>query len=214
MVVAAVAVIALIWWGIAALVGGDGESAALEPTATATPAPTTTEPAPSESASESPPVASEEPAADGTTADGAAPAETPADTGPAACTAETVMVEALTDAPSYAEGVQPQLSLRVTNVGQEPCIIDVGTAAQAYTITSGADTIWNSTDCQENPTNNVVQLEAGQVLDAPAFGWVRERSTPDTCDTERPAAVAGGATYQLVASIGGVASGPATFILE
>ncbi|GGA71899.1 hypothetical protein GCM10011490_23310 [Pseudoclavibacter endophyticus] len=130
------------------------------------------------------------------------------------CTADTVIVEAFTDAPSYAEGVQPQFSLRVTNAGAAPCVMDIGTATQVYTVTSGADTIWVSTDCQENPANDVVQLESGQSLDAPAITWVRERSTPDTCDGERPAAVGGGATYNLVVSIGGIPSAPATFVLE
>jgi hypothetical protein len=44
---------------------------------------------------------------------------------------------------------------------------------------------------------------------------VRERSSPDTCDSDsRPAAVGGGAYYSLSVSIGGVASEPTYFDLQ
>lgn len=195
--VAAIAVVALVWWGIAALVGGGGGAPSASPTVSVVETEATAAPEPS-SASE--PESTPEP--------------TPTPTQPADCTSETVIVEAFTDAGSYAPDAQPQLSLRVTNAGESACVMDVGTATQVYTITSGSDQIWTSTDCQTDPTNEVVQLEAGQSLNAPAITWVRERSTPDTCDQERPAAVGGGASYSLVVSIGGVSSQPTGFVLE
>lgn len=191
MLVAALAVIGLVWWAIAAMTGGSPEAAPAEstpPPAVVQTAAPTTEPA-------------------------ATPTATPTPTGPAACTDADVDVAAAVDAGEYAPEAQPQLSLTLTNVGQQPCTLDVGTATQVYTITSGADTIWTSTDCQTDPVNDVVSLAPGQSLQSPPVTWVRERSTPDTCEGERPAAVGGGASYQLVASIGGFTSAPAGFVL-
>lgn len=185
---AAIVVVALVWWGIAALVGG-GDSTS--PTAETSP-PTG--------------IRTVEPTAPATTS-------TPTPNGPVACTTAEVAVTALTDAAEYAADVQPQLSLKITNTSAAPCTIDVGTAAQVYTITSGSDTIWTSTDCQTDGVNEVVALQPGQELQAPNITWVRERSTPDTCEGERPAAVAGGASYQLTVSIGGLGSEPTPFVL-
>lgn len=188
---AAIAVVALVWWGIAALVGRSAQpSPAAETTTPAvvqTVEPTTVAPPTTEA--------------------------TPTPTAPIPCTTAEVAVTALTDAGEYGPEAQPQLSLKITNTSAAPCTIDVGTAAQVYTVTSGADTIWTSTDCQSDGSNEVVALQPGQELQAPNIPWVRERSTPDTCEGERPAAVAGGASYELTVSIGGLGSEPTSFIL-
>ncbi|CAG7844292.1 hypothetical protein USB125703_00519 [Pseudoclavibacter triregionum] len=167
-----------------------------------------------------------EPTPTGVTAEDLAPGpgetSAPATTAPAAgqppvtprCSAPAVTVTAHVDAQSYAPGVQPQLSLTLANAGQTPCVLDVGTAKQVYTITSGSDTIWVSTHCQTEPISQLATLAPGQSLTAPAISWVRERSSTDTCQGERPAAVGGGATYQLVATVDGIASAPVAFTLD
>lgn len=126
---------------------------------------------------------------------------------PETCTAESVLVEALTDKESYASGEIPQLSIRLTNTSATPCTINVGTTQQSFTITSGSDIWWRSTDCQAAPSDMVVTLAAGQVVESSApIAWDRTRSSVDTCEGERQRAPGGGASYHLDVSIGGIPS--------
>ncbi|NLT27265.1 MAG: hypothetical protein GXX90_11605 [Microbacteriaceae bacterium] len=196
------AVIGLVWWGVAALIGaiaGGGEPA---------PGGTGAAPAPAPSAPVTAPPTTGAPATD-------APEPTPTEPPePQRCTADDVVVTARTDAEFYGPDAQPQFSMSLENRSEHDCIIDVGTAAQEYRVTSGSDVIWVSTHCQQEAEHQDVLLEAGRTVDAPGLGWVRERSTPDTCDGERPAAVAGNAYYHLQVTIGGIASTPVVFVLE
>ncbi|RWZ59507.1 hypothetical protein ELQ92_11750 [Labedella populi] len=142
----------------------------------------------------------------------AAPGVTPspsvsAEEGEPECTAETVTVEAHTDKSTYESGELPQLSLALTNTGDAACTIDVGTSQQVFTVTSGQDTYWTSTDCQVEPTNAIMLLEPQTTITSnPAISWDRTRSATDTCDDERPAVPAGGASYHLSTSVAGIVS--------
>lgn len=147
----------------------------------------------------------------------ATPGETPAAESPQpeasgtptaqACEAGDILVEAVTDADTYGAGQNPGLSIKLTNNGPA-CSLNVGTTTQVFTITSGADTWWRSTDCQSEPSDMIVLLAAGQsVSSATPVTWDRTRSAVGSCaDANRPAAPAGGASYHLSVSIGGVAS--------
>ncbi|MET1017457.1 MAG: hypothetical protein ABWX76_11600 [Leifsonia flava] len=133
------------------------------------------------------------------------PEATPGEVGE--CAEGDTIVEALTDKSTYAAGELPQLSLRITNAGDSPCSINVGTAAQVFTIKSGSDVYWTSTDCQVEPADAAVELEAGQSVDSAApISWDRTRSTPSTCEGERPAVPAAGASYHLTTSVDGIES--------
>lgn len=149
------------------------------PTSTPTDAPTTDTPSPEPTA--------EEPAT------------------PVPCQARDVTVEAVTDAETYPSGVLPQLSISLTNKGDSDCTIDVGSTTQVFTVSSGSDTWWRSTDCQQDPSSMVVTLAAGQtVTSATPVQWDRTRSDVATCDQEnRPRAPGGGASYHVAVSIGG-----------
>ncbi|MDZ8171511.1 hypothetical protein [Microbacterium xanthum] len=131
------------------------------------------------------------------------------------CVARDLTVEAVTDKGEYAAGENPLLSIRLTNDGAD-CTLNVGTAAQTFTITSGSDVWWRSTDCQSEPSDMLVLLEAGQTVEsANPVEWDRTRSSVDTCsDAGRPGAPGGGASYYLDVEIGGVSSSePAYFLL-
>ncbi|MGW8483117.1 hypothetical protein ACWGJP_08240 [Microbacterium sp. NPDC055903] len=125
--------------------------------------------------------------------------------GVVACEASDILVEAVTDAESYAEGALPELSISLTNTGSSDCTINVGTTTQQFVITSGEDTWWRSTDCQENPSDQFATLKAGEtVTSAEPVVWDRTRSSVDSCDQEnRPRAPGGGASYHVAVSIGG-----------
>ncbi|GAA1855711.1 hypothetical protein GCM10009796_17280 [Microbacterium koreense] len=132
-----------------------------------------------------------------------------------ACAHNDILVEAVSDQDSYGSGVEPQLSIRVTNDGEEDCTLNVGTTTQVFTVTSGNDTWWRSTDCQTEPSDMVVTLAAGQTVEsATPVVWDRTRSAVGTCDdANRPAAPGGGASYHVTVEIGGVSSAGSKQIL-
>ncbi|WP_101848265.1 hypothetical protein [Zhihengliuella sp. ISTPL4] len=166
------------------------------------PAPTssvTTAPTPSDSASPGP---SPSPSVDATPA-------------VVACEAKDVEVKAVTDAESYADGASPQLSISLTNKGATDCTLDVGSATQVFTISSGSDVWWRSTDCQENPSSMIATLTAGStVVSKEPVVWDRTRSSVETCAQEnRQRAPGGGASYHVGVSIGGFPAASTTQIL-
>lgn len=148
----------------------------------------------------------------------ATPAPTPNQTEPPTakpCVARDVAVEPLTDQDTYAAGQNPQLSIRLTNNGAADCTLNVGTSGQAFTIMSGSDVWWRSTDCQTEPSDMVVLLAAGQVVTSAApLAWDRTRSSVSTCDDpNRQIAPGGGASYHLSVELGGIPSTQSAQIL-
>jgi hypothetical protein len=133
-----------------------------------------------------------------------------------ACSPGVVTITPITDAATYASGAQPQLSMSITNSGAKACSLDVGTKAQDYVITSGADPIWNSADCQSDAASNVQTLQPGKTLTTQPFAWSRARSSKDSCSAADPAQVtAGGASYHLQVKLGNITSkGTKQFILQ
>lgn len=198
-VLLALAVIGLVVWLVVAPPWRGTPT--VEPTSSSTPTstPDASTPAPSPSAAE--------------------PSEAPSpapEAGPAECSPADIRVDALTDLAEYPQGQNPQLSIRLTNAGAADCTMNVGTSAQSFTITSGSDVWWRSTDCQTEPSDMEVVLTAGQEVTSSApLTWDRTRSSVDTCDGERPFAPGGGSTYHLSVAIGGIPSaGTASFILQ
>ena len=176
--------------------GTENTAATSTPTPTATPAPT---PAPEAST--------------------AAPIDEAATTDPgsaAACTADQIRVEAVVNGTSFAADELPQLSLSVTNTGSAACMMNAGTSQQVFTVSSGEEPYWTSTDCQTAPSDQQVLLEPGKTVSSnPPITWDRTRSAPDTCDQPRDPVPAGGASYHLNTSIGGFASADsAQFLLN
>ncbi|SKC47413.1 hypothetical protein [Plantibacter cousiniae (nom. nud.)] len=176
--------------------GTENTAAKTTPTPTATPAPT---PAPEASTT--------------------APIDEAATTDPgsaAACTADQIRVEAVVNGTSFAADELPQLSLSVTNTGSAACTMNAGTSQQVFTVSSGDEPYWTSTDCQTAPSDQQVLLEPGKTVSSnPPITWDRTRSAPDTCDQPRDPVPAGGASYHLNTSIGGFASADsAQFLLN
>ena len=112
----------------------------------------------------------------------------------AACDPAAVVIAANTDHDTYAEGELPKLSMTITNTSDVACTIEVGTDKQKYVITSGSDTIWDSTVCQTSTEPFVQEFAAGEAITTNTFDWGRARS--DNCDNGTPA-IGGGASYQL-----------------
>lgn len=131
-----------------------------------------------------------------------------ADAEPEACEANAVEVTAVTDKGEYGADEKPELSMTLKNTGDVDCTMNVGTTKQVFTVLSGGDVWWRSTDCQKEPSDMVVTLKAGQeVSSAEPIVWDRTRSGVDSCGEEqRPAAAAGGASYHLRVAVGNIES--------
>lgn len=123
------------------------------------------------------------------------------------CVASELSVVGVTDKEAYAAGESPQLSISLTNLSAADCTLNVGTTTQSFTVSSGEDVWWRSTDCQTEPSDMIVLLSAGQtVTSAVPVAWDRTRSSVESCqDPNRPRAP-GGATFRLSVEIGGIAS--------
>lgn len=123
------------------------------------------------------------------------------------CAPAQITVEPVTDKTVYESGEQPELSVTITNTGKNVCVLNAGTAAQVFVVTSGDDQYWVSTDCQTDAVDAEVSLTPGTpVSSAAPIVWDRTRSTPDTCEGAREAVPADGASYHLSVSVDGFES--------
>jgi cytoskeletal protein RodZ len=214
LVVVALAVAGLVWLLIAQpWRGAAAEVAAPTPTPTtsATQATATDLPVP-DTAETATPTPTPTETADAEVEPTASPEATPT---AKPCVARDVAVEAVSDQETYEPGQNPQLSIRLTNNGASDCTLNVGTSGQSFTIMSGSDIWWRSTDCQTEPSDMVVLLAAGQsVSSAAPLTWDRTRSAVGTCgNSDRQSAPGGGASYHLSVEIGGIASTQSTQML-
>lgn len=193
LVVVAVVIIAI----VAATSGGGGDTA----TVAQRPPATGHSPTPGSSLSSSP--------APTRTAT-ASPSPTSASAGAvAACSIDALQLQAKTDQETYPAGVEPKLTLVVTNPGPAPCRTDLGSSQLELRILSGSDRVWSSDDCAPDGAPEPSVLQPGQPW-AAGLTWSRTRSAP-TCPTGEPKADPG--TYRLYARLGNRLSAPAVFHL-
>jgi hypothetical protein len=124
-----------------------------------------------------------------------------------ACVPADVKIVAVTDALSYAPGVDPQLSLTITNTGAADCSFQDGSDKQVYEITSGTEKIWSSKDCQTGAEAATTTLKPNTPVKSTPFAWDRTRSNPAACSaTNAPQVIAGGASYHLTVTVDGISS--------
>ena len=152
------------------------------------------------------------PSADAVASDDPTPPPTAIPTEPTAvdgdrCKERDIVVEPVTDKTVYEAGEQPQLSVTITNTGKNVCVLNAGTKAQVFTISSGEEKYWVSTDCQVDPIDAEVSLTPGTPISSSVpIVWDRTRSSAETCDVPRESVPAGGASYHLSVSVDGLAS--------
>ncbi len=122
------------------------------------------------------------------------------------CVDANLTLVAVTDKVSYAATEKPQISMKLTNNGPA-CTVNFGSTKQDLVITSGSETIWNSTDCQTGAVDSPVVFKAGESKTTPAIAWNRTRSSKSTCSaTNPPQVTAGGASYHLGVALGDLKS--------
>jgi hypothetical protein len=133
----------------------------------------------------------------------------------AACADDQITLTPVLDKSTYGPTEDPKIAMSIENTGANACSMDLGSAQQVLTISSGQEQYWSSKDCQTGGTNQDVTIKAGQTLTTPAIAWDRTRSSKDTCDAARPAVTAGGASYHLQVAVGDVkAKASKQFILN
>lgn len=201
--IALAVVLALIFW-VAGLVRGTGDDDSpsgpteqtSEPTADAS-----DEASPSPSASDE---ASPSPSASDESADEteAAPEST--------CEEDQLSVTAATDQSEYGSDEEPVFEMSITNDGDQPCDTNVGSNQQVFTVTSGSDRIFATTDCQVEGNDQMMTLEPGQT-ETSRFTWSKVRTQPG-CEESTEELSSG--TYQLEVAMGSVTSESQSFTLN
>jgi hypothetical protein len=125
------------------------------------------------------------------------------------CAAHDLEVTAATNATTYPAGTLPRLSAVVRNVSTRPCRLETSPGARTWTVVSGSDRIWTSSDCTISGVRSNSRLGAGKTV-AYALVWNRHRSAKG-CPADTPAAGVG--TYQLQVTIDGAAADTVVFHL-
>jgi hypothetical protein len=143
-------------------------------------------------------------------ASSSAPAPTPTPT--PTCNQNLVTVSASTDKAAYGPEENPMLTLKVTNGGTMPCEVNIGTSQMEFLVTSGADRIFSSKDCQAK-SEELVKIIAPGASETANFPWSRNRSI-DGCQAVEAKPGGGGAYYIFTAKLGSKASPKAVFQLN
>jgi hypothetical protein len=120
------------------------------------------------------------------------------------CAATDLVVTATVDKPKYTVEEQPQFGFTIENKGKAACTATAGSDVQAFTVTSGKDTVWASTDCQTKPTPATVVIKAGDKVTSGLVAWDRTRSSKTTCSATRTAVAAG--FYHITVTVNGIVS--------
>jgi hypothetical protein len=141
-----------------------------------------------------------------------APTPTPTPSPTSTCNQNLVTVSASTDKASYGPEENPMLSLKVTNGGTVPCEVNIGTSQMEFLVTSGADRIFSSKDCQAK-SEDLVKTIAPGASETANFPWPRNRSV-EGCQPVQAKPGGGGAYYIFTAKLGSKASPKAAFQLN
>ncbi|MFT4148080.1 MAG: hypothetical protein QM632_04715 [Micrococcaceae bacterium] len=127
------------------------------------------------------------------------------------CDMNNIKVEAAVDQEVYTSTDRPKLSLKVTNVGSDSCLLNVGTSQQTFTIAKkGGDKIWTSKDCQEN-TDDEQRLMTPNKTEVAIMTWNRVLSK-DGCAV--PDGVPQPGQYTLTVQMADKQSNGVDFVLQ
>jgi len=144
-----------------------------------------------------------------TAAGSPSPSVTSTADGPTACGPADLQVVLVADAAGYPAGANPSLTLTVVNSGSRSCTFDSSAANREIVITSGADRIWSSKDCQAETPEDLLLLGAGAGSPA-TVSWDRSRSAagcPAGLAAPRPG------TYKATATVAGITVPSVVFTL-
>ena len=221
-------VVALLVWGLSAFArsGKTDEPAEAPETAAETPSTTlateptvqlsgeseTTAPTSSTAATSSAPATEQTAAAPATEQTAAAPATEQTAAAPAkkgSCELSDLRIQASSNQPSYAKGVQPVFYMEVENPTDTDCVINLDDNLLRFEVYDMAtnDRIWSDTDCYPPVAAGTVEFAPGEKRRWEAR-WSATASQPGQCDS-RPEVKEG--SYFLHGVIGENASDASPF---
>lgn len=131
-------------------------------------------------------------------------------TGPVPCTNPMLAAAAEVDPAVHKVGSHPVLRLVLTNISGQPCVRDLDASRQEIVVWSsdGADRLWSSNDCLNNPTTDLRTLVPGRPV-AFSLTW-GERTTTPGCAQPRTVVPAG--SYRLMVRLDDLISPPTPFL--
>lgn len=203
LVVVLALLVGLVWWLVSLFrPAPDGAGAAPASSSSAPASPSADEASGSDSPSAPEPSASPSASTSGSaSADAAAAGD---------CPPGDIVISAATDQPTYTEGEEPVLELRVDNTGEEPCEANLGTSQQVFTVYSGSDRIFSTEDCQVEGEDALVEISPDEQERA-RLTWPRVRTGPDCAEV---GSEPGTGTYRLEVSLGQLQAQPVSFSLQ
>lgn len=96
---------------------------------------------------------------------------------PSGCMSEDIKVAASTLQSTHGPSQNPVLIMTIKNEGKFDCTVNVGTSQQEFTVMSGNDRIFSTSDCLAEPSDVELTMPAGSSETA-RFTWERVRSAP------------------------------------
>lgn len=96
---------------------------------------------------------------------------------PSGCMSDDVTVAASTLQSTHGPSQNPVLIMTIKNEGKFECTVNVGTSQQEFTVMSGSDRIFSTSDCLADPSDIELTMPAGSSETA-RFTWERIRSAP------------------------------------
>jgi hypothetical protein len=96
---------------------------------------------------------------------------------PVACPSGVLRIADSSAAATVAPEAPVPFELALTNAGPVPCLLEAGPSTLGVVVYSGADRIWSSLDCLENPTERPLLLDVGVRAEL-SVTWDQVRSGP------------------------------------
>lgn len=126
------------------------------------------------------------------------------------CPDAGIDVVVTTNESTYQPGVNPQVTMAITNGGTVACQRDLGSGANEITVVSQGTRIWSSDDCSTSSEADVQTLQPGESATV-ELTWDRVKSEPG-CAGDATDVPAG--EYTIVGRNGQVHSEPAAITLQ
>ncbi len=96
---------------------------------------------------------------------------------PTDCLDGDVVIGASTAQGTHGPAQDPVLVMTIKNEGKVDCKVNVGTSQQEFSVTSGSDRIFSTSDCVQDPMDTEITIKPGSSETA-RFTWNRVRSAP------------------------------------
>ncbi|GAA5225889.1 hypothetical protein [Paeniglutamicibacter antarcticus] len=96
---------------------------------------------------------------------------------PTGCLEGDIGITASTAHDTHGPAENPVLVMTIENQGKFDCNVNVGTSQQDFSVMSGKDRIFATSDCVQDPTDTEITIKPG-ASETARFTWTRVRSAP------------------------------------